>query len=563
MTNRRPSLLQARSGPHAHAHSAYKLGHAHGHGQHLHHQYPHDAVAGPRPDDIKPDNAEGPDLDNRAAVPVPDQKPSDVLTPSATSLITRVVQTVSLVQIVDTRGSPIETQTRFAIPNTVVVDKNTGKTISASNPDGTAAPAVPGSSPGSSGGISSSTSSTGSQTNTTPIAPSSASSSGSSSGSPSGSSPGSPPVSSSASSSVASSVSPPASLSPPAHSSPPTAPPAPSLGIGHNGTNIHHSIHHNATNSLFHAESVNNTASSTKFSSTTTRHHTSSTTSEISSSQFTSFSETFISAATSSFEPAPTDGAFGGVFGGDSAPTASGAVPTPSSSSNSTDSALSPQQKQVIGGVVGGLAGAAFFLVLVLLALRYKRRQLNAAQAASQPTSESRELPPATGAPNGAPSGGNGGGNGGAMTERYGAAALTAAFASLSPKTSSASANSAETGERGFYRVSGRKLPSVLQVGGDGYSDPRASFMSGTSDWNRGSQAFDPFGGPGARLQLGVPMRPDSGVPVVRSGPARAVVAESNPFADPPRTPPADASVPPMMRQRESPGRGSRFQEGL
>lgn len=237
MTNRRPSLLQARSGPHAHAHSAYKLGHAHGHGQHLHHQYPHDAVAGPRPDDIKPDNAEGPDLDNRAAVPVPDQKPSDVLTPSATSLITRVVQTVSLVQIVDTRGSPIETQTRFAIPNTVVVDKNTGKTISASNPDGTAAPAVPGSSPGSSGGISSSTSSTGSQTNATPIAPSSASSSGSSSESSSGSSSGSPPVSSSASSSVALSVSPPASLSPPAHSSPPTAPPAPSLGIGHNGTN--------------------------------------------------------------------------------------------------------------------------------------------------------------------------------------------------------------------------------------------------------------------------------------------------------------------------------------
>ncbi|KKP00884.1 hypothetical protein THAR02_06997 [Trichoderma harzianum] len=519
MTNRRPSLLQARSGPHAHAHSAYKLGHAHGHGQHLHHQYPHDAVAGSRPDDVKPDIAQEPELDNRAAVPVPDQKPSDVLTPSATSLITRVVQTVSLVQIVDTRGSPIETQTRFAIPNTVVVDKNTGKTISASNPDHTAAPAVPGSSPGSSGGISSSTSSTGSQTNATPIAPSSASSSsGSSSGSPSGSSSesssesssGPPPVSSSGSSPVASSVSPPTSLSPPAHSSPPTAPPAPSVGIGHNGTN-----------------------------------------------------NTFIPAATSSFEPAPTDGAFGGVFGGDSAPTASGAAPTTSSSSNSTDSALSPQQKQVIGGVVGGLAGAAFFLVLVLLALRYKRRQLNAAQAASQPASESRELPPATGAPNGAPSGGNGGGNGGAMTERYGGAALTAAFASLSPKTSSASANSAETGERGFYRVSGRKLPSVLQVGGDGYSDPRASFMSGTSDWNRGSQAFDPFGGPGARLQLGVPMRPDSGVPVVRSGPARAVVAESNPFADPPKTPPADASVPPMMRQRESPGRGSRFQEGL
>ncbi|UKZ57691.1 hypothetical protein TrVGV298_011551 [Trichoderma virens] len=520
MTNRRPSLLQARSGPHAHAHSAFKLGHTHGHGQHLHHQYPHDAVAGPRPDDVKPDKAQGPDLQNRAVIPVPDQKPSDATTPSATSLVTRVIQTVSLVQVVDTSGSPIETLTRFAPPNTIIVDKNTGQTISASNPDHTTAPAAPGSGPGPSGGTSSSTSSTDSQTRPTSIASDSASV---------------PQIK--ATSIAPISASSPVSLSPPAHSSPPTVPAAPSLGIGHNGTSIHHSIHHNATNSLFHAESVNVTSSSTKFSSTSTRHHTSSTTSEISSSQFTSFSDTVISAATS-FQPAPTDGAFGGVYGGDSAPTAgSGAAPTPSTSSNSTEGALSPQQKQVIGGVVGGLAGAAFFLVLVLLALRYKRRQLNASQPTGQPTSESRGLPPTIITPDGAPSGGDGGDSGGAMTERYGAAALTAAFAGLTPKRSSASVNSSETGERGFYRVSGRKLPSVLQVGGDGYSDPRASFMSSTSDWNRGSQAFDPFGGPGARLQLGVPMRPTSGVPIVRSGPARAVVAESNPFADPPRTP--------------------------
>ncbi|UKZ83391.1 hypothetical protein TrVFT333_011199 [Trichoderma virens FT-333] len=513
MTNRRPSLLQARSGPHAHAHSAFKLGHTHGHGQHLHHQYPHDAVAGPRPDDVKPDKVQGPDLQNRAVIPVPDQKPSDAITPSATSLVTRVIQTVSLVQVVDTSGSPIETLTRFAPPNTIIVDKNTGQTISASNPDHTTAPAAPGSGPGPSGGISSSTSSTDSQTRPTSIASDSASV---------------PQIK--ATSIAPISASSPVSLSPPAHSSPPTVPAAPSLGIGHNGTSIHHSIHHNATNSLFHAESVNVTSSSTKFSSTSTRHHTSSTTSEISSSQFTSFSDTVISAATS-FQPAPTDGAFGGVYGGDSAPTTgSGAAPTPSTSSNSTEGALSPQQKQVIGGVVGGLAGAAFFLVLVLLALRYKRLPRTS---------------PTIITPDGAPSGGDGGDSGGAMTERYGAAALTAAFAGLTPKRSSASVNSSETGERGFYRVSGRKLPSVLQVGGDGYSDPRASFMSSTSDWNRGSQAFDPFGGPGARLQLGVPMRPTSGVPITL------------------QEPPADDSVPPMMRQRESPGRGSRFQEGL
>lgn len=228
-------------------------------------------------------------------------------------------------------------------------------------------------------------------------------------------------------------------------------------------------------------------------------------------------------------------------------------------------SALSPQQKQVIGGVLGGVAGAAFFLVLVLVALRWKRRQNNAALVAGQPTSESRGLPPASGAPSGVPNGGDGSGGGGgsAMAEKYSAAALTAAFTGLAPKRSSASVNSSETGERGFYRVSGRKLPSVLQVGGDGYSDPRSSFMSGTSDYYRGSQAFDPFGGPGTRLQLGAPMRPDSGVPIVRSGPARPVVAEENPFADPPTPPPGDVSAPPSARPRGSPRRGSRFQEGI
>ncbi|KAM0249866.1 hypothetical protein ACHAQJ_008875 [Trichoderma viride] len=533
MTNHEPSLLQARGGSHAHAHSAYKLRHSHGHGHdhHLHHQYPHDAVSGPRPGDDKPDTHQGPDLQNRDSVPVVDEKSTDGITPTATSLFTEVIQTVSLVQIVDTLGSPLETLTRFAVPNTIVVNKDTGKTIFASNPDRTPVPAAPGSGPDLSKGILSSTSSTGSQAKATPIPSISASS--------------------------------PASLSPSIRPSPPPA--APSMGIGHNGTNIHHSIH-NSTNSGFHAESINVTSTSATFSSTTLPLTSlTTTTSKSSSSQSTSFSDA-IFPTISSFEPQATDGAFGGVFGGDASPSTAGSTqPTPSaSSSNSTADALSPQQKQVIGGVLGGVAGAAFFLVLILVALRWKRRQGNAALAAGQPTSESHGLPPTTGAPGGAPGGGDGSSSGGsAMAERYSAAALTAAFTGLAAKRSSASDNSTETGERGFYRVAGRKLPSVLQVGGDGYSDPRSSFMSGTSDYYRGSQAFDPFGGSGARLQLGAPMRPDSGVPIVRSGPARAVVAEANPFADPPKTPPADAAVPPMMRLRESLKRGSRFQESI
>jgi hypothetical protein len=47
------------------------------------------------------------------------------------NLFTQVVQTVSVVQIVDSAGSPIEVQTHYAAPATVVVDSATGITVAA------------------------------------------------------------------------------------------------------------------------------------------------------------------------------------------------------------------------------------------------------------------------------------------------------------------------------------------------------------------------------------------------------------------------------------------------
>lgn len=226
MTSHEPSLLQARGGSHAHAHSAYKHRHAHGH-DHLHHQYPHDAVSGPRPgndklDTDKLDTDQNPELKKRANVPAADEKSTDGTTPTATSLVTEVIQTVSLVQIVDAKGSPLSTLTQFAVPNTVVINKDTGKTISASNPDPTSAPAAPGSGPDLSKGVSSSPA-TSSQASANPIPSISASSPASFSSSAfSSSSPAASPLASSPASSPAPSPAP--SL-------------APSMGIGHyNGT---------------------------------------------------------------------------------------------------------------------------------------------------------------------------------------------------------------------------------------------------------------------------------------------------------------------------------------
>ncbi|GKT98587.1 unnamed protein product [Fusarium langsethiae] len=233
------------------------------------------------------------------------------------------------------------------------------------------------------------------------------------------------------------------------------------------------------------------------------------------------------------------EGSIGGA-GGDATADGPPPAPTNTSTTNDTDTGtLSPQQKQVIGGVVGGVTGVAFLAFFVLFALRYKKKHpeggilggnLSATRSIGGPTS---------------------GPDGGSMAERSSAStAVTAVLAGLIGKKQQQTTEPAPASERGFYRVSGKKLPSVLQAGGDGYSDPRTgspssggrpnreSVMSGTSDYWRGSMAWDPNQQESPHLALGTPMRPISGVPVIRSGPARTPVTESNPFTDPPKPKP-------------------------
>lgn len=99
--------------------------------------------------------------------------------------------------------------------------------------------------------------------------------------------------------------------------------------------------------------------------------------------------------------------------------------------------------------------------------------------------------------------------------------------------------SSPPTGETGFYRVSGKKLPSVIQHGGDGYTDPRFSTISGASSGITDSHGLEAGPGGVPRLAVGQPMRPISGVPMIRSSPARTPMEEHNPFSDPLPSPPA------------------------
>lgn len=271
---------------------------------------------------------------------------------------------------------------------------------------------------------------------------------------------------------------------------------------------------------------------------TSTKHHT--------LYSHTTLSSSFSSSSWSSTGTSTTS--IIGGFGGDPGDTEDSAQPTGSSGGGSGGGdPLSPQEKQIVGGVVGGIAGAAFFILLIMMALRYKKRKHERGLDGEPDSSGMRRIT-----------------SGSEMAERSVPAAVAAALASLTGKRPAAATDTPQAGDRGFYRVSGRKLQPVLQSGGDGYTDPHDSVGSGVSDYYRGSQAFEPGGGPSNKLALGTPMRPVSGVMVMRDGPGRTPVTEQNPFADPPTPPPPHG---PGTLGRSLPSqdgsRGSRFQEGI
>ena len=154
-------------------------------------------------------------------------------------------------------------------------------------------------------------------------------------------------------------------------------------------------------------------------------------------------------------------GGVGGTSGTATAPTST------SSSGAGSGGSGSPPASVIAGGVVGGVAGATILLLLLLLLLRWRRGKTNRRRSISPPI-------PQTLGPGGVPQPGN-------MTQRssttpIAAAALLGRFRPGSAQT----ATTADTApsERGFQKISGRKLPSVLTAGGDGYGDAAAAAAS-------------------------------------------------------------------------------------
>lgn len=178
--------------------------------------------------------------------------------------------------------------------------------------------------------------------------------------------------------------------------------------------------------------------------------------------------------ATGAAAAATGDGASDGASGSGSGSN-SGNGDGNGNDSGSSDPILTPQQTQMVGGIVGGLAGIALVLVIVLYLLRRYRQRLkhlgrlpeqlasghsrgdSGLVGAAGPMSQSRSslfFPPAVVASN--------------MKKWRPASEMTM----MTNTTSTTAADS----EKGFHRVSGRRIPSVLSTGGDQFGGSYGAF---------------------------------------------------------------------------------------
>jgi len=194
----------------------------------------------------------------------------------------------------------------------------------------------------------------------------------------------------------------------------------------------------------------------------------------------------------------------GGIGGSSNTRTA----PSPTSSpGGGSGGSSAPPTNKLVGGVIGGIAGLVMVLVLILYWFRWRRRRIGQRRVISPPVPQtivSGAVPQA-----------------GSMTQRSSTAPIAAAgfFSRLRPVSSQTAATVATTdtapSERGFQKISGRKLTSVLASGGDGYGDPPTTGPS-TAPSGRSERAVAPVQGPFAGL-----------VPAVRPSPSHSLSGSS------------------------------------
>ncbi|KAF2275528.1 uncharacterized protein EI97DRAFT_77565 [Westerdykella ornata] len=221
---------------------------------------------------------------------------------------------------------------------------------------------------------------------------------------------------------------------------------------------------------------LNSTTSSTSFSRTSTSSRTTSLTST--SSSLTASSTSSSSSQPTTSIPATSTSAPAAWIPGP-AGTAPPTVESDSSAGNSNTGKAPLETPKVVGSVIGSLAGTAILLLLLLfLFKRHKRKgtlQLSGVDTADN-------VPIAT--------------SGQEMATRSSIVPATAvSFLKRFSVASRLTAETSTTGERGFQRISGRKLPSAFSEGMTSEQFARGEGTLSGSSFYRDDKGF--YGGPG------------------------------------------------------------------
>lgn len=176
---------------------------------------------------------------------------------------------------------------------------------------------------------------------------------------------------------------------------------------------------------------------------------------------------------------------YGGGGGGGPASTApADGEPTAAASDTDSGSGSTPTPT-VVGSVVGSIAGFALILAILLFLLRrHKRKQRGGAlQLSGNDAADNQPIAS----------------SGQQMATRSNA--LPAAFLNRFSSTSKSTADTSTTGERGFQRISGRKLPSAFSEGMTSEQFARGEGTLSGSSFYTDDQGF--YGGPGGAAAAG------------------------------------------------------------
>ncbi|KAE8141138.1 hypothetical protein BDV38DRAFT_221320 [Aspergillus pseudotamarii] len=252
-------------------------------------------------------------------------------------------------------------------------------------------------------------------------------------------------------------------------------------------------------------QSTSSTIVPTTSSSSSSSSQTSSTSSSSpSSSSGTTTSSTSTSSTTSTtseitITSLPSGTGAGPSYGwdGGSGPTATEQTPLttgPTTSATSSPSqgsgVLDSQTKgKIAGGVVGGVAGAMVLVVLVFLLLRRRRAYQDRAPEVLPPGDMTGTAVGEGSVTRSADVVSRRSSNDPLFTASYFAPAFMKRWRQSRLSTHTESTLDSSTSERGFQKISGRKIPSVLQSGGDGYG---GGFPEGSPTMSEPSVSFPP-----------------------------------------------------------------------